>query len=53
MYQQIWQQQLAVINIVGTVMRLFVGFAADKTGTKILFSIALIIQCILFGFYHY
>eukprot|EP01084_Bolivina_argentea_P256647 432165_1 len=41
---------LAMINIIGTVCRLFVGYAADRTGTKILFSIALIVQCILFAF---
>eukprot|EP00494_Astrolonche_serrata_P005986 UN06003 len=42
---------LSTINIVGTVFRLGVGVTADTIGTKVLFSIALLGQCIIFAFY--
>lgn len=49
---------LAVINIVGATMRLFIGMAADKIGAKYLFTAAYVIQAIVFavlptvGVYH-
>eukprot|EP00750_Incisomonas_marina_P000947 INCI10747.1.p1 GENE.INCI10747.1~~INCI10747.1.p1 ORF type:complete len:478 (+),score=81.25 INCI10747.1:255-1688(+) len=39
---------LALVNVVGTVMRLFVGFAAGAFGSFGLFMIALVLQTILF-----
>lgn len=39
---------LAVMNVVGTVMRLFVGLAQAMTGTRVLFYSALLIQVVVF-----